>query len=291
MPRTTGGLGSCALAAACLAWAACDGPESRQGDEAQRPESRGPEAAESSEAGDFRGFAQSDSARDGGGPDAVRSGAAARVPAAGDSAVAGDGHAGAGSDSLSGSGGSFQSGASGDSLAQGVADAGPAPLVVAAGTRMRVRLDEEVSAEMHLPGHAVIATVAADVTGAGGALLVRSGAKLLGRVLASEPSPGPGEDAHLEIAFETLSADEFERPVEVVLAGGPPSLNPFGGFAEPRPYRGRLGAGAAVLVEVRAAFSVPAALAPAAAGEGEPSASVLGQADTLRRAGGADDAG
>ncbi len=133
----------------------------------------------------------------------------------------------------------------------------PGPAMVAAGTRVQVVLDEEVSADRHLPGHAVIATVVADVTGPEGELLIGEGAKLLGRVAASEPSPGPGEDAHLEIAFETLSASGFELPLQAALAGGARPSNPFGGFVEPRPYQGRIRAGTPLILEVRAAFAVP----------------------------------
>lgn len=133
----------------------------------------------------------------------------------------------------------------------------PGSLLVSAGTMVRVFLDEDVSAERHVAGHAVIATVAADVLAADGRLLVPAGAKLLGRVLVSEPSPGPGEDAHLELEFETLSTGTYERPVQAVLAGGVLAGNPFGGFVEARPYQGRIRAGAMILVEMRRAFSVP----------------------------------
>lgn len=190
--------------------------------------------------------------------------------AATDGAPAGLQDAGAGEAALASG---QEPGASGQTSAGSPDAAGqgalPAPAMVVAGTRVQVVLDEEVSADRHLPGHAVIATVVADVTGPEGELLIGEGAKLLGRVTASEPSPGPGEDAHLEIAFETLSANGFERPLQAALAGGARPSNPFGGFVEPRPYQGRIRAGTPLHLEIRAAFAVPRQAADTAAPPGD----------------------
>lgn len=253
------------LAAACVvAGVACDGTPRPQEDGAGAGGAGRP-TAEAFGQEDYDVFARSDSARG----DAERP--AAQEPGAADEAVAGpqdaaatDGapaglqDAGAGEAALASG---QEAGASGQTSADLPDAAGqgalPGPAMVAAGTRVQVVLDEEVSADRHLPGHAVIATVVADVTGPEGELLIGEGAKLLGRVAASEPSPGPGEDAHLEIAFETLSANGFERPLQAALAGGARPSNPFGGFVEPRPYQGRIRAGTPLILEIRAAFAVP----------------------------------
>ncbi len=239
------------LVAACLACAACGTDQSEENGAASAD---GQEASGTPyDASDYGAFARADSAREGFGSDGVPPGANLQDRPV-DGARTRSAH-----ESEPGTSQLVEPGreAAGGPLPDAGAPA-PASAVVAAGTRMRVRLDEGVSAEMHLPGHAVVATVATDVTGPAGTLLIRSGAKLLGRVTAAEPSPGPGEDAHLDLEFETLSADGFERPVRAVLAGGVQSANPFGGLVEPRPYQGRVRAGATVLVEVRTAFSVPA---------------------------------
>lgn len=268
MPRTNREPRRWALVAACLAGAACGGTDQNEEDGAALG---GGERMSGTpyEASDFGVFARADSARGGIGPGGVPAGADAQDrPAVGGDPQgrpaegSGAGPAGEtepGTDSLAGPrlGLDADGGAAPDSVVPDAEAFPPAPAVVAAGTRVRVRLDEGVSADMHLPGHAVVATVATDVTGPAGTLLIRAGAKLLGRVTAAEPSPGPGEDAHLELEFETLSADSFERPVRAVLAGGARGANPFGAFVEPRPYEGRLRAGATVLVEMRTAFSVP----------------------------------
>lgn len=240
------------LATACVVvGAACDGAPRPQDDGAGAGGAGRP-TAEAFGQEDYDVFARSDSARG----DAERP--AAQGPAAADGAVAGLQDAGAGEAALA----SGQEPGAGDQTSAGSPDAAgqgalPAPAMVAAGTRVQVVLDEEVSADRHLPGHAVIATVVVDVTGPEGELLIGEGAKLLGRVAASEPSPGPGEDAHLEIAFETLSANGFERPLQAALAGGARPSNPFGGFVEPRPYQGRIRAGTPLILEIRAAFAVP----------------------------------
>lgn len=268
------------MAAACVvAGAACDGAERAQ--DGAESGGAGRPAAEGFGQEDYRVFARSDSARGGGDgaavgtigglPDAeaplaevggdalgaVQAGPAEGTPSDEERPAAQDPGAGDGTAQAGRQG----PGASDETLASLPDAAGqsalPAPATVAAGTRVRVVLDEEVSAERHLPGHAVIATVVANVTGPEGELLIGEGAKLLGRVAASEPSPGPGEDAHLEIAFETLSAHGFERPLHAVLAGGARPDNPFGGFVEPRPYQGRIRAGTPLILEIRAAFAAP----------------------------------
>lgn len=86
-----------------------------------------------------------------------------------------------------------------------------------AGTRLAVSSDLEISTEEMLPGDPVIATVSDDVYGADGSVVVPAGAKLLGRVTRSEESTGSEVDPVLEIAFETLSTEWWERPVQAAV--------------------------------------------------------------------------
>ncbi len=237
-------LGIRTLSAASLLWMACGGAEQPEGEAGA--DGRGAVQAPADEEA-LQVFARADSARRAGGAGAEASGAET---------------AGAGREMESPGDAEVEEGVAEPGSQEGLPDsaaleAGPGLLLVPAGTMVRASLDEEVSAERHLAGHAVIATVAADVLAADGRLLVSAGAKLLGRVLVSEPSPGPGEDAHLELEFETLSAAAYERPVHAVLAGGVRTRNPFGGFVQSRPYQGRIRAGTTILVEMRTAFSVP----------------------------------
>ena len=86
-----------------------------------------------------------------------------------------------------------------------------------AGTQLALSSDLEISTEDMLPGDPVIATVTDDVFGADGSIVVPAGAKLLGRVTRAEESTGSEVDPVLEIAFETLSTDAWERPVQVAV--------------------------------------------------------------------------
>ncbi len=90
-------------------------------------------------------------------------------------------------------------------------------VLVEAGTRLALTSDIEISTEDVLPGDPVIATVSDDVIGADGSVVIPAGSKLLGRVTRSEESTGSDVDPVLEIAFETLSTEWYERPVRAAV--------------------------------------------------------------------------
>ena len=98
--------------------------------------------------------------------------------------------------------------------AEGV-DAEPATAsVVPAGTRLSVTSAEDISTADYAPNDPVLVTVAEHVIDSAGAVLIPRGVNLLGRVVDAAGSGGPGEAPVLEIAFETLSGWDYERPVE-----------------------------------------------------------------------------
>ncbi len=90
----------------------------------------------------------------------------------------------------------------------------PQPLWIPAGTRIEVVVRKAVSTEEYAVGDAVVAFVVEPVTDSAGRALVPRGAKVIGRVTASASSGGAGEEAVLEIVFETLSTERYERPVD-----------------------------------------------------------------------------
>ena len=91
------------------------------------------------------------------------------------------------------------------------------------GTRFRATSDWLVTAADHRPGDPVVATLTDDVANPQGRVLVRRGAKFLGAVTEAQSALGPGEVPFLEVAFETLSAEMWERPIRArVVALLPP---------------------------------------------------------------------
>lgn len=106
------------------------------------------------------------------------------------------------------------------------------------GVQLRAVSDRFVTTADHRPGDPVVATLAEDVPGPGGRVLVRQGAKLLGVVTASQSAFGPGETAFLEVAFLTLATEAWERPLRTrVVAVLPPEA------PEPTPEEPMEGAG------------------------------------------------
>lgn len=163
----------------------------------------------------------------------------------------------------------LQPGVMGDSAV--LADALRAYLIPS-GTRIRVTVDDEVSTEFYLPGDAVVATVSETVLNPAGGELIPAGAKLLGRILTARGSQGVGEDAVIEMYFETLSALNGEWPVEGAVVSAPVTLNQqaetrrrfsrdrAGGDDE---VPGEIAAGVVVEVELRAPVRVIPMVVPA----------------------------
>ncbi len=156
---------------------------------------------------------------------------------------------------------------------ESVEDVAPRPRLVRipAGTRINVVADEDISTAEYRVGDPVITTVIHDVRGPGGARLLPQGVRLLGRVKTSAGSGGPGERPVLEIAFETLSAYSYERPVEGAVVNAPVVLDPAAARAR-RSASGRVAAvtevpglimaGTIIGVELRTPVHVPPFAAP-----------------------------
>ena len=143
---------------------------------------------------------------------------------------------------------------------------------IPAGTRINVVGGEDISTASHGFGDPVVATVIQDVRGPDGKRLLPQGVSLLGRVRTSIGSGGLGEDPVLEIAFETLSAYNYERPVEGVVVNAPVVLDPAAARARgAAPAReaavtevpGLIMKGTIIVVELRAPVHVPPFAAPA----------------------------
>lgn len=140
------------------------------------------------------------------------------------------------------------------------------PIRIPAGTRINASPGRDISTAEYRVDDPVIVAVTHDVLGPNGELLIPEGVRLLGRVRASMGSGGPGENPVLEIDFETLSADRYERPVEGVVVNRPVILDPVaarrrrsasGRLAARTMVPGLIMAGTIIVVELRAPVDVP----------------------------------
>lgn len=139
------------------------------------------------------------------------------------------------------------------------------PLRIPSGTEVTVTSDFEISTDEYAVGDAVIATVAQEVVGQDGTVLIPQGVKLLGRVEAAAGSGGVGEPPVLELSFETLSAWSFERPIETLVTHTPVTIDPDADRARRqargrdamRVLPGRITAGSIIMLQLREAVFVP----------------------------------
>lgn len=148
-----------------------------------------------------------------------------------------------------------------DSLPEALPD-----VLIPAGTRILVVGEEDISTADHFVDDPVVAMVWEDVTGTDGTVLIPSGTRMLGRVLASMGSGGAGEAPVLEIAFETLSSKRYERPLEGAVVEALVVLDPAGDFERRRAgdrraavtmVPAKIMAGSVIVVELRAPVLVP----------------------------------
>ncbi|MDE2753457.1 MAG: hypothetical protein OXI83_12835 [Gemmatimonadota bacterium] len=141
----------------------------------------------------------------------------------------------------------------------------PVQLRVPPGTRVRLTAEIDISTDEYDVGDPVIATVVQDVMDEAGETLIPRGTYFLGRVEASASSGGIGEPAILEVAFETLSAWNYERPIESVVVDAPMMLDPEAERARRsgsgrdalRSVPGIIAAGSVIVVQLREAVLVP----------------------------------
>ena len=157
-------------------------------------------------------------------------------------------------------------GVEGEELAEDSTPEVPGSIRIPAGTRINAAPDEDISTAEYRIDDPVIVRVVRDVLGSHGELLLPRGVRLLGRVRTSIGSGGPRESAVLEIDFETLSADRYERPIEGAIVNRPVILDPVATRRrQSAPGRERTMAvvpglimgGTIIVVELRAPVDVP----------------------------------
>ncbi len=152
-----------------------------------------------------------------------------------------------------------------DSLAARETPAPPPTVLLASGTQVELVALEEISTDGYRTGDAVIAAAAQDVVHPDGTILVAAGTLFLGRITTSVGSGGIGEEPVLEMTFETISATDYERPVETLVIAATIVLDAEAERARARAggqdrlvmVPGRIAAGSTIVVQIREPVRLP----------------------------------
>jgi hypothetical protein len=88
---------------------------------------------------------------------------------------------------------------------------------VATGTRLAIRMNDELSTETSRPGDGFTATLSEPVLDATGAVIIPAGATVRGRVAGVAPSTRVGQTATLQLAFEAVSFGGGSYPLEATV--------------------------------------------------------------------------
>src|SRR5206468_1124552 len=97
--------------------------------------------------------------------------------------------------------------------------AAPAPLMLAAGTRVGMALGDTISTRSAKPGDAFSATVSQDVKDASGRVVIPAGATVAGTITAAEPAPNPSSAGKLQLAVSSVSVRGTSYPVDASVVG------------------------------------------------------------------------
>jgi len=81
----------------------------------------------------------------------------------------------------------------------------PAPLMLAAGTRVPATASDSISTRSAKAGDAFTATVSQDVKDATGRVVIPAGATVSGTITAAEPAPNPNSTGKLELSVTSVT--------------------------------------------------------------------------------------
>jgi len=83
--------------------------------------------------------------------------------------------------------------------------AAPAPLTLAAGTRVALAASDTITTRTAKAGDAFSATVSQDVKDASGRVVIPAGATVSGTIAAAEPAPNPSSSGRIELSVTSVS--------------------------------------------------------------------------------------
>src|SRR6266550_4642892 len=82
----------------------------------------------------------------------------------------------------------------------------PAPLMLAAGTRVPATANDTISTRSAKAGDSFTATVSQDVKDATGRVVIPAGATVSGTITAAEPAPNPNSTGRIELSVTNVTA-------------------------------------------------------------------------------------
>jgi hypothetical protein len=94
------------------------------------------------------------------------------------------------------------------------ARAKPAPLMLAAGTRVPTTANDSISTRSAKAGDPFTATVSQDVKDATGRVIIPAGSSVSGTITAAEPAPNPNSTGRIELSVTSVSVRGKSYPID-----------------------------------------------------------------------------
>lgn len=93
----------------------------------------------------------------------------------------------------------------------------PVSLTVPAGTHVDMTVNQELSSRKNKPGDTFTASVAQDIVDAAGAVVIPSGSKVNGSIVAVKPAPNRRTPGTLTVALSTIEANGKTFPIRATI--------------------------------------------------------------------------
>jgi len=97
--------------------------------------------------------------------------------------------------------------------------AAPAPLMLAAGTRVPATVSDTISTRSVKAGDPFTATVSQDVKDPTGRVVIPAGSAVSGTITAAEPAPNPNSTGRIELSITTVSVKGRSYAVDASVVG------------------------------------------------------------------------
>src|SRR2546427_3887299 len=97
--------------------------------------------------------------------------------------------------------------------------AAPAPLMLAAGTRVPATASDTISTRTAKAGDAFTATVSQDVKNPAGRVVIPAGATVSGTIIAANPAPNPNSTGKIELAVTSVTVRGASYAIDASVVG------------------------------------------------------------------------
>ena len=93
----------------------------------------------------------------------------------------------------------------------------PAPLSLAAGTSFGAAVSDTITSRTATAGEVFTATVGADVSDAGGRVVIPAGSRITGVVVEVRPAPNPNETGTMRLAVSSVNVRGTDYPIDAMI--------------------------------------------------------------------------